>query len=226
MRSMIVAVLSLFMATVVLAWEPKDAPARPPDNGGPPRVYYAHSYFESTPHMAGLDDRISVHVQNFGTLLKNANGNCQGIVLFLDGMPIQGDKAESCDPVAGHVRYRLLRTKDDDAAWHTLRGSPPGYTHTVYTSRCSAPEEPGGTSRGFLNDVMSDPTGVSLHRFQMFVWTLVLGVIFIGSVYKNLAMPEFSATLLGLMGISSGTYLGFKVPEKQGSDTPPGAATP
>jgi len=57
----------------------------------------------------------------------------------------------------------------------------------------------------------------------MFVWTLVLGVIFVGSVYKNLEMPEFSATLLGLMGISSGTYLGFKVPEKQGSDTTPGA---
>jgi hypothetical protein len=35
------------------------------------------------------------------------------------------------------------------------------------------------------------------------------------SVYKDLAMPEFSATLLGLMGLSSGTYLGFKVPEKK-----------
>jgi ribose/xylose/arabinose/galactoside ABC-type transport system permease subunit len=85
------------------------------------------------------------------------------------------------------------------------------------------PDEPGGKSRGFLNDVMSDPTGVSLHRFQMFVWTLVLGVIFCGNVFKDLEMPQFSATLLGLMGISSGTYLGFKVPEKKGSDTPPGA---
>src|SRR4051812_22660915 len=113
MRSTIVGVLSLFMATAVLAWEPKDTPPRPPDNGGPPRVYFAHSYVADT-HMAGLDDRLSVHVQNFGTLLKNANGNCQGIVLFLDGMPIKGDKAESCDPVAGHVRYRLLRTKEDD----------------------------------------------------------------------------------------------------------------
>ena len=71
--------------------------------------------------------------------------------------------------------------------------------------------------------MLSDPSGVSLHRFQMFVWTLVLGVIFVASVYKNLAMPQFSATLLGLMGISSGTYLGFKVPEKTGSDTTPGA---
>jgi len=345
MRSTIVAILSLFMATAVLAqWEPPNQPPRPPDDGGPPGVYFAHSYFKDNPDMAGLDDRISVHVQNFGTLLKNANGNCQGIVLFLEGMPIKDDKAESCDPVAGHVRYRLLRTKNDDAAWHTLLGSPPGYAHRIgisvgsdqqfsipstatfmleiiphtqflfflvlvtlslaifmYLCRTTslirsgthpvshqrpyslslfqmsfwfflviasyvfvwlitdeldtitdsvlaligigaatalgaalidrsktapAPEEPGGTTRGFLNDVMSDPTGVSLHRFQMFVWTLVLGVIFIGSVYKNLQMPQFSATLLGLMGISSGTYLGFKVPEKQSSDTPPGATTP
>jgi hypothetical protein len=31
-------------------------------------------------------------------------------------------------------------------------------------------------------------------------------------------MPEFSTTLLGLMGISSGTYLGFKLPEKKQAD--------
>jgi len=83
-------------------------------------------------------------------------------------------------------------------------------------------DESRETSKGFLNDLISDSTGVSLHRFQMFVWTLVLGVIFVGSVYKGLQMPEFSATLLGLMGISSGTYLGFKVPEKSGKDTTPG----
>jgi hypothetical protein len=342
MRSTIVAVLSLFIAGAVLAqWEPPDAPKDLPDTGGAPRVYYAHSYYKDTPNMVGLDDRLSLHVENFSTLLKNAKGNCQGIVLFLEGMPIKGDKPESCDAARGHVRYRLLRVPEDDGPWHTLLGSPHGYTHTVdvsvgsdaqfsipstatfsleviprrqflaflalvtfslgvfvYLCRTTslvrsgthpipqerpyslslfqmsfwfflviaayvfmwlitdeldtitdsilaligigaatalgaalidqkktapAPDEPGGKSRGFLNDVMSDPQGVSLHRFQMFVWTLVLGVIFIGSVYKDLEMPQFSATLLGLMGISSGTYLGFKVPEKQGSDTAPGA---
>jgi len=40
-------------------------------------------------------------------------------------------------------------------------------------------------------------------------------VILVSSVYNNLAMPEFSATLLGLMGISSGTYIGFKFPEQK-----------
>ena len=69
-------------------------------------------------------------------------------------------------------------------------------------------------SRGFLNDVLSDDQGLSLYRFQLFAWTLVLGTIFCASVYNGLAMPQFSTTLLGLMGISSGTYLGFKVPEK------------
>jgi hypothetical protein len=29
-------------------------------------------------------------------------------------------------------------------------------------------------------------------------------------VYNELAMPEFSATLLGLLGITAGTYIGFK----------------
>ena len=77
-----------------------------------------------------------------------------------------------------------------------------------------APPAPkGAVSRGFLRDVLSDAEGISLYRFQLFVWTLVLGVIFIASVYNGLQMPQFNPTLLGLMGISSGTYLGFKVPE-------------
>lgn len=86
-------------------------------------------------------------------------------------------------------------------------------------SQAATPDSTGATpgetppSQGFMNDILDDGHGVSLHRFQMFVWTLVLAVIFCASVYKDLAMPEFSATLLGLMGISSGTYLGFKIPE-------------
>jgi len=69
-------------------------------------------------------------------------------------------------------------------------------------------------SRGVLADILSDGNGYSFHRFQIAVWTLILGIIFVVSVWKSLAMPEFSDTLLGLMGISSGTYLGFKFPER------------
>lgn len=68
-------------------------------------------------------------------------------------------------------------------------------------------------SVNFLDDILTDSVGISFHRLQMLVWTLVLTVVFIGSVYYELIMPDFSATLLGLMGISSGTYVGFKFPE-------------
>jgi hypothetical protein len=70
-------------------------------------------------------------------------------------------------------------------------------------------------SEGFFRDLLTDADGVNFHRFQMLVWTVVLGVLFVIGVYKGLSMPVFSATLLALMGISAGTYLGFKIPEKQ-----------
>ena len=68
---------------------------------------------------------------------------------------------------------------------------------------------------GFLGDILCDANGYSFHRFQIFAWTIVLGIMFVSSVYNNLTMPEFSATLLGLIGISSGTYIGFKFPEQK-----------
>jgi hypothetical protein len=39
-------------------------------------------------------------------------------------------------------------------------------------------------------------------------------LIFILQVYANLAMPTFSESLLALLGISAGTYLGLKIPEQ------------
>lgn len=70
-------------------------------------------------------------------------------------------------------------------------------------------------SSGFLRDILSDSSGYSFHRFQIFAWTIVLGIIFVSSVYNGLTMPEFSPTLLGLMGLSAGTYIGFKFPEQK-----------
>ena len=333
MRTTFAALLSLFLVSVAFAQTARPGePPRPADDGGPPRVYYAHSYYKDQPNKAGLNDLISVHVVNFPTLLKEVDGNCTGIVLFINGMAIKGLKAESCDAVTGHIRYRLLRTPDADDVWHELLGHPKGFFRQVtvsvgkdaqfavttsvrdfnleiiprrpffvfvvlfiaslvlFTSLCkktslirnnAAGIEPERqafslalwqmsfwfflvvaayvfiwlindeldtitesvlgligigsataigsvlidqnkasldaatlTTRGFIRDVLSDSVGnISIHRFQMFVWTLVLGMIFIASVYNNLEMPESSAGLLGLMGISSGTYLGFKVPE-------------
>ena len=94
---------------------------------------------------------------------------------------------------------------------HTSPASPPAAADAMETLRDKL--DPG-ISEGFLRDTLSDGDGFSLHRFQIMAWTVALGVIFIATAYNNLSMPEFSPTLLGLMGISSGTYLGFKMPEK------------
>ncbi|HSS21376.1 MAG TPA: hypothetical protein VLL54_14975 [Pyrinomonadaceae bacterium] len=77
------------------------------------------------------------------------------------------------------------------------------------------PAADANVSKGFLQDILGDANGYSFHRFQIFAWTIVLGIIFVSSVYNSLTMPEFSATLLGLMGLSSGTYIGFKFPEQK-----------
>jgi hypothetical protein len=67
----------------------------------------------------------------------------------------------------------------------------------------------------FLVDLLSDTGsgGVSIHRFQIFVWTIVVGIIFMVSVFNELSMPELNGTLLALMGISSATYIGSKLNE-------------
>ena len=68
-------------------------------------------------------------------------------------------------------------------------------------------------SVGWLTDVLTDDNGaVALRRLQVILWTFVLGVVFLASVLHVLSMPEFNTTLLALMGISAGTYLGFKMP--------------
>jgi hypothetical protein len=64
-------------------------------------------------------------------------------------------------------------------------------------------------------DLLNDGAQLGLHRIQMVLWTATLGTIFLVSVIKDLVMPEFDSTLLTLMGISSGTYLGFKFPERK-----------
>lgn len=76
--------------------------------------------------------------------------------------------------------------------------------------------ESAHTSQGFLKDVLNDQEGgAAFHRIQIVVWTLILGIIFIYSVWKTLSMPDFNENLLILQGLSAGTYLGFKIPEKK-----------
>ena len=81
----------------------------------------------------------------------------------------------------------------------------------VQAALAQLPPPPAQSRRWYL-DLLSDDNGVSFHRLQMAIWTVVLVCVFIRAVYADVVMPEFDATMLGLMGIASGTYLGFKFP--------------
>lgn len=70
-----------------------------------------------------------------------------------------------------------------------------------------------GEFEGLFKDILSDANGISFHRFQIMIWTIDLGIIFVVEVYQSLAMPTFNTTLMGMLGLSAGTYLGLKIPE-------------
>ena len=69
------------------------------------------------------------------------------------------------------------------------------------------------TMSRWFTDIISDGKGVSFQRLQVVIWTLILGFVFAWTVANTCSMPEFENTLLVLMGISNGLYLGFKIPE-------------
>lgn len=75
-------------------------------------------------------------------------------------------------------------------------------------------DTPVKQSRGFLKDILSDDQGISFHRFQIMAWTIVIVAVFVRQVISYMKMPDFDSSLLILMGISSGTYLGIKVAVK------------
>jgi hypothetical protein len=72
---------------------------------------------------------------------------------------------------------------------------------------------PDSPSRGFWLDLITNDHGaVALDRLQMVAWTILLGGLYLHSVLVYVTMPDFSTTLLSLMGVSSGAYIGFKLP--------------
>lgn len=323
---------------------------QPPAAAGP-RVVAARSSDRDHPNWAALGDGLTVRLQGMSpTAMDQIKKGCEGLILFLNEIPIKGVPPDSCSLANGEVRFTLDRTDESDKAWHALLEEPIAFHKTISVSvgpegdlsfptdvddfrlvvlpevhfwiyfvglalfllvliwlarrtrllrdsspltpegklppyslsrfqmafwsfliiaaylfiwmitdeldtitgsvlallgigsstalaatlidkekttgsvtggsdapspTAAAPAVKGAVSEGFLRDVLSDNEGISLYRLQLFAWTLVLGIIFIDSVYEGLQMPQFNPTLLGLMGISSGTYLGFKVPESR-----------
>lgn len=66
------------------------------------------------------------------------------------------------------------------------------------------------SSQGFFTDLISESGEPEMSRLQMLVWNGVLGVIFVWQSVFEWKMPEFDATLMTLLGISSSAYVGFK----------------
>ncbi len=73
-------------------------------------------------------------------------------------------------------------------------------------------------TEGLLNDLMSDETGISIHRFQTIIFNLVFGIEYIILFFKNVTncnypFPDFDAWQFALLGISAAAYLGNKTSE-------------
>ena len=74
------------------------------------------------------------------------------------------------------------------------------------------------SKRSFFKDLLTDGTGVSVHRFQSLVFNLVFGIGFISFFAINFAAHQypfidFSEWQLAMLGVSSATYLGIKATE-------------
>lgn len=77
----------------------------------------------------------------------------------------------------------------------------------------------------FFDLLQSEINGVEsiqLHRIQILIWTIILGVVFVWEIYSSYQMPKFDTNLLIMMGISGSLYLGFKFQENDANQaTPP-----
>lgn len=69
-------------------------------------------------------------------------------------------------------------------------------------------------SESFFRDILTGVDGDALYRYQLVGWTALIMVQFWVGVLTRVELPDLDATRLALMGMSAGTYLGLKLPEK------------
>ncbi len=89
----------------------------------------------------------------------------------------------------------------------------------------TGPRHQDTPSQGFITDILSDEKGISIHRLQQVIWTIIVAVIYIKFVAANTRLPDetvITTQLLELMGISAGAYVGLKATEnmKQAAEQP------
>jgi len=76
----------------------------------------------------------------------------------------------------------------------------------------------------FIQDVLSDDDGISVHRYQNLIFTFIFGIIFFYKVLATGNMPNFGPLELSLMGLSTAAYVGLKTGENK--NAPPAGAAP
>lgn len=90
-------------------------------------------------------------------------------------------------------------------------------------------------SENFFLDIMSDKSGVSVHRFQTVVFNMVFGVWFIKNFLMNMSntalaindiIPLVTDNNLILLGVSSGMYTAIKATENKQSNSSTPTDTP
>src|SRR5260221_4043209 len=129
-------VVGLLVATATASAKDTPAPAPGPPAMQQPVAEYAwvrNARSHANTAAVGLGDRLIVEVENFPKLLADAGGNCAGIVLFLDTLPMNLTP-ESCSVQDGTVRFLLARNDKNDDAWHWLLGNPRGFTRKIRVS--------------------------------------------------------------------------------------------
>ncbi|MES2063532.1 MAG: hypothetical protein V4456_16510 [Bacteroidota bacterium] len=89
--------------------------------------------------------------------------------------------------------------------------------NVIDTSNNEVAHHQDGPSEGFLKDILSDQSGISVHRFQNVIWTFIAVTVYLCQLSdvdcKHL--PTLDTNLIALTGISGLTYLGLKVNENK-----------
>ncbi len=87
-------------------------------------------------------------------------------------------------------------------------------------ARAVAAQTSGSTTPHLLIDILSDEQGISIHRFQALVFNVAFAVTFVVETFSPAqreagTFPDFDASTLALLGLSSTTYVALKAKEKQ-----------
>jgi hypothetical protein len=71
------------------------------------------------------------------------------------------------------------------------------------------------SSEGFFVDILSDASGVSMHRFQTLLFQVAYAFAFVSESLKGWEFPTFDRFTLALLGFSTGTYTAVKATENR-----------